>query len=75
MPGKCKPSQKAKCRAIPTHFVFFCQNLHKEVKKKFEIHADTIVAEFLFSKWLFKALEHDANKLGLVTNQPIKGFL
>ena len=30
--------------------------------------SETIVAEFLFGKWLLKALYKDGNKLGLVTD-------
>lgn len=37
--------------------------------------SETIVAEFLFGKWLLKALYKDGNKLGLVTDQPIRGVL
>lgn len=46
----------------------FCQELHKQVTVKFPSYADSVVSEFLFDRWLLKALCDDGNKTGLVTS-------
>ena len=65
----------AKCRAIPPHIIFFCQHLHSLIEDKFPQCADTVVADFLFNRWILKALCEDGNKNGLITSLPISGIL
>ena len=72
---KPKITTSAKYRAIPSHILFFCQTLHSLAKEKFEMRADSVVAEFLFDRWLIKALCEDGNKNGLITTIPIAGAL
>ena len=65
----------AKCKAIPQHIIFFCKQLYGKVVDKFPARADTVIGEFLFDKWILKALCEDANHIGLVTDLPITGVL
>ena len=39
------------------------------------MRADSVVAEFLFNRWLIKALCEDGHKNGLITTIPIAGEL
>ena len=75
VPRNVQSSTSAKCKAISQHIVFFCKQLHDEVVQKFPVRANSVTAEFLFSKWLLTALCNDANKTGLVQNVAITGAL
>ena len=55
--------------------IFFFQNLHKIVGDKFENYADSVVADFIFGKWIMKSLHNDGNKNGLITSVPVTGQL
>ena len=55
--------------------IFFFQNLHKIVGDKFKTDADSVVADFIFGKWIMKSLHHDGNKNGLITSVPVTGQL
>ena len=68
-------SPQSKCMAIPQHIVFFCKQLYAEVLQKFPERAHTVLAEFLFGRWLMRELCIDANKNGLITEFPLTGFL
>ena len=72
---KKQTASSAKCRAIPPHVVFFCQNLHGLIAEKFPENADSVVADFLFDRWIMKEVCEDGNKNGLIATQPITGAL
>ena len=63
---------RAKCNMIPKQLKFFCQELYRELHSKFPMHSGSLIAEFLFDRWILKALCTDANKNGLITNAFIK---
>jgi len=62
-----KTSARAKSKAIPKAIVNFCQVLNQKLKAKFGKRGEGVIAEFLFDRWLLKALCDDGNKTGLVT--------
>ena len=43
--------------------------------ERFAERADSVIAEYIFDKWLMKALCKDGNKNGLITSLPITGAL
>ena len=51
----------AKFKAIPPHIIFFCQSLQRAAQDKFKDRTKTLIAEFLFDKWLLKALSEDGH--------------
>ena len=61
-------SNKSKCKMIPSHLVFFCQQLHLQCLAKFKNDKDAQhpVVHFLFDEWLLQILCEDANKYGLL---------
>lgn len=66
--GHTEISLKSKCKMIPRHMTHFCVELFKEVKAKFPDRSDSIVAEFLFDRWLLRALCDRGNQSGLIKN-------
>ena len=56
---------RAKCKMIPVQIKFFCQTLYSSVKQKFPDRAEGVISEFLFDKWLLKALCDDGDRNGL----------
>ena len=53
---------------IPYAIRNFCRELYTSTQKKFPQRSEGIVAEFVFERWLLKALCDDGNQSGLVTN-------
>lgn len=65
----------AKCMAIPKHIINFCRQVYRHAAQKFPERAETIIAEFLFGRWLMRELCVDANKNGLISEFPLVGYL
>ena len=61
-------SGQANCKLIPKQITFFCRELFKQVSLKFPERSESIISEFLFDRWLLKALCDEGNKNGLVKN-------
>ena len=61
--------------ALPQHMVFFCKELLAQVSKKFPSSANTVLADFLFGRWLLKELCIEANKNGLISEFAVAGSL
>lgn len=69
LPDESRPrvSSNAKCNFIPVQIKRFCCELYKAVRRRFALQADCVIAEFIFDRWILKALCQDANKNGLIT--------
>ena len=61
--------------ALPQHMVFFCKELLSQVSEKFPSNANTVLADFLFGRWLLKDLCIEANKNGLLSEFAVTGAL
>ena len=68
-------SVRSKCKMIPMAIKHFCQELFKSVDLKFPMRSEGIISEFLFDRWLLKALCDDGNKSGLITTEFVSGSL
>ena len=58
---------RAKCKMIPKHLIFFCQQLYLECSSKYneDLKLQLVVPHFLFEEWLLKILCEEVDKHGL----------